>query len=85
LRPESLKFISDLRTAGYAVEYSLTPAKGDKQFKRAQELKTAFTAKLERNASGEIIARIKNLRTREEKLVSPAEAPSVLAVRKSSC
>jgi histidyl-tRNA synthetase len=83
LRAESLKFISDLRSAGYAVDYSLTPAKADKQFKRAQELKTAFTVKLERHAAGEITARIKNLQTREEKLVSPAEVPSLLATRKS--
>ena len=85
LRAESLKFISDLRAAGCAVDYSLTPAKPDKQFKRAQELKTGFTVKLERNPSGELNARIKNLQTREEKLVVPAEAPSLLTVRKSSC
>ncbi len=41
LRPQSLKLIHDLRAAGFAVEYPLTPAKSDKQFKRAQELKVA--------------------------------------------
>jgi len=44
------------------VEYPLTPAKPDKQFKRAQELKVAFTAKLE---SGDYV-RLRNLKTREE-------------------
>ena len=43
LRPQSLKLVQDLRAAGYAVEYPLTPAKPDKQFKRAQELKVALT------------------------------------------
>jgi len=41
LRAQSLKLIHDLRAGGFAVEYSLTPAKPDKQFKRAQELKVA--------------------------------------------
>ncbi len=45
LRAPSLKLVQDLRSAGFAVEYSLTPAKSDKQFKRSQELKAAFTAK----------------------------------------
>ena len=43
LRGESLKLISDLRNAGLVTEYSLTPAKSDKQFKRAMELKAAHT------------------------------------------
>src|SRR3974390_142927 len=38
LRPNSLKLVQDLRSAGLAVDYPLTPAKPDKQFKRAQEL-----------------------------------------------
>ncbi|MFO1477848.1 MAG: histidine--tRNA ligase [Verrucomicrobiota bacterium] len=62
LRPHSLKLIAELRTAGFSVEYSLTPAKPDKQFKRAQELKASFTAKLDNDA----YVRIRNLKTREE-------------------
>jgi histidyl-tRNA synthetase len=62
LRAPSLKLVQDLRAAGYAVEYSLTPAKSDKQFKRAQELKTTFTAKFESDA----YVRIRNLKSREE-------------------
>src|SRR5882757_8425171 len=61
LRGESLKLITDLREAGYAVDYSMTPAKPDKQFKRAQETKAAHTVKLERNPAGELSVRIKNL------------------------
>lgn len=63
LRPQSLKLVQDLRSSGYVVEYSLTPAKPDKQFKRAQELKAAFTVKLDNDST----IRVKNLKTREEK------------------
>jgi len=62
LRAPSLKLIQDLRAVGFAVEYSLTPAKPDKQFKRAQELKAAFTAKVE----SESYVRIRNLKSRDE-------------------
>ena len=62
LRAPSLKLVQDLRTAGYAVEYSLTTAKSDKQFKRAQELKATYTAKFE----GDSYVRIRNLKSREE-------------------
>ena len=69
LRPLSLKLAHDLRAGGASVEYSLTPAKPDKQFKRAQELKVSFTAKVE-NAT---TARVRNLKTREEKLTAFSE------------
>ena len=62
LRAPSLKLIQELRAAGFAVEYPLTPAKPDKQFKRAQELKAAFTAKVE----SESYVRIRNYKTRDE-------------------
>ncbi len=62
LRADSLKLVQDLRAAGYTVEYSLTPAKSDKQFKRAQELNVGFTAKLDSDA----YVRIRNMKTRAE-------------------
>jgi histidyl-tRNA synthetase len=62
LRAISLKLVHDLRAAGYAVEYPITPAKPDKQFKRAQELKVAYTARLENDA----YVRIRNAKTRDE-------------------
>ncbi len=74
LRAESLKLIQDLRAAGCAVDYPLTPAKPDKQFKRASESKAARTVKLERTATGELLVRLRSLRTREEKILSPEEA-----------
>ena len=49
LRPQSLKLVQDLRAAGSIVDYSLTPAKPDKQFKRAQELKAVCTVRLEQS------------------------------------
>jgi histidyl-tRNA synthetase len=62
LRAASLKLVQDLRAAGYAAEYSLTPAKSDKQFKRAQELKATYTAKFESDS----YVRVRNLQSREE-------------------
>ncbi len=69
LRPPSLQLIQDLRGQGYAIEYSFTPAKSDKQFKRAMELNAAYTVKLESDESGVLRAKLKNLRTREEKIL----------------
>ncbi len=74
LRPEWLKLIHDLRAAGLVADYSLTPAKSDKQFKRAQELKAAHTLKLERNQEGVLLARIKDLQTRQETVIPATEA-----------
>lgn len=73
LRAESLRLIQRLREAGRGVEYSLTPAKTDKQFKRALELRAAFTVRLERGAEGVMSARLKRLATREEKVLSLEE------------
>jgi len=74
LRADSLKLVQDLRAAGFAVDYPLTPAKSDKQYKRAQELKAAHTIKVERDQAGEPRVRIKEIRTRREAVVPPAEA-----------
>jgi len=71
VRAESLKVIQQLRSAGKCVEYPLTPAKGDKQFKRALELKAKRTVRLERGADGVLTARVKDLVTREETICAP--------------
>jgi histidyl-tRNA synthetase len=73
LRTETLKVMQQLRSDGLAVEYSLVPAKSDKQFKRAMELNVTSTIRLERGADGTVTAKLKNLRTREEKTVSVGE------------
>lgn len=77
LRADSLKLIQQLREAGLMADYPLTPAKGDKQFKRAQELGSKFTVRLEKNETG-IVAVLKNLQTRQEERVSPAEITAKL-------
>ena len=74
LRAQSLKLVQDLRAAGLIADYSLTPAKPDKQFKRAQELKASHTAKVEANST----VRIRNLKTREELVANIADAAKQL-------
>jgi histidyl-tRNA synthetase len=66
------------------VDYSLTPAKPDKQFKRAQELNAAHTIKIERLAEGTLVSRIRNLKAREEKVVNVAEAINHLRLKRRS-
>jgi len=78
LRPESLRVIHDLRGAGLVVDFSLTPAKSDKQFKRAQQLKATHTVKVERNQAGELLVKMKCLKTRQETVIPPAEAAARL-------
>jgi len=78
LREASLELIQSLREHRFAIEYSLTPAKSDKQFKRAMELGAAYTIKLERAANEDLQLRFKNLKTREEKILNPAEAATHL-------
>ena len=73
LRAETLGLVQSLRLAGLTVDYTLTPAKPDKQFKRAQELKAGYVAQLARTESGEIAARVKNLKTRNETQVPTHE------------
>jgi histidyl-tRNA synthetase len=75
LRPQALELVQALRTAGRVVEYALTPTKPDKQFKRAQELKAAFTAKLE----GAAEVRIRNLKSRAENVCARSDVATALA------
>lgn len=78
LRVESFRWIQTLREAGHGVEYSLTPLKADKQYKRALELKAAYTVKLERTAEAGTQARLKNLATREEKSLAAGDLAAAL-------
>ena len=71
LRQASLELIEHLRTNGYSVDYPLAPAKADKQLKRALELKANFTVKLERSPQGEVMVKLKNLATHQERIVEP--------------
>ncbi|MGC8830044.1 MAG: histidine--tRNA ligase [Verrucomicrobiia bacterium] len=67
LRPDSLLSVQKLRDGGLSVEYPLSAAKFDKQFKRAIELNARYFIKLQKESSGKIVARLKELHTREEK------------------
>jgi histidyl-tRNA synthetase len=71
LRPQSLQLVQTLRLAGLVTEYPLTPAKADKQFKRAQELKAEFVARV--NPTDPAQAICKKLATREEFIAMAAE------------
>jgi len=68
LRAESLRRVQHWRDQGHAVEYPLTPAKPDKQFKRAQELKARFILRLERAAGGQLAEKRKDPATRAEEV-----------------
>jgi histidyl-tRNA synthetase len=72
-RNAALQSIQQLRNAGLTVEYSLTPLKPDKQFKRALELNARFTAKPDHDR-----VCLKNLSTRNEQTVPLAEAVAVI-------
>lgn len=71
LREHSLRLIQELR-GHLAVEYSLTAAKPDKQFKRAIECHARFTAKMVCDEAGALSIQVRNLSTREETTVSTA-------------
>ena len=78
LRGESLLLIQKMREAGAVVEYSLVPAKSDKQFKRALELQARHTLKVEKGAAGVVVVRCKNLATRQEQVVDGMDAVKAL-------
>tara|TARA_Y100001934_G_scaffold283410_1_gene402997 strand:- start:7236 stop:8441 length:1206 start_codon:yes stop_codon:yes gene_type:complete len=67
-RPASLGLIQQLRERSLNVDYSLTPMKGNKQFKRAQELGAEYTVRLDRG-----LAVLKHLSSREELRLAPEE------------
>lgn len=73
LRPQSLKLIQQLRESHFNVDYSLTPMKGNKQFKRAQELGADFTVRID---GGEVV--LKHLESRVEKRVTSSEIVDLL-------
>lgn len=72
LRAASLGLVQQLRMRGLAIEYSLTPMKGDKQFKRALEMKARYSARVDGTS-----IRLKNLKTREERVLARDEMGTV--------
>ena len=82
LRGDSLRLVQQLREAGLAIEFSLTPAKGDKQFKRAIDLNATHTVRLEKQADGSLLVKLKHLNSREEAALTPEDAlKRILAAR----
>ena len=78
LQRDSLKLIQDLRAAGVAVDYPLTPAKPDKQFKRAQEAGTPLVCKHHLTPPCELMVRVTDLKTRGILFMPPAKQLAVL-------
>jgi histidyl-tRNA synthetase len=72
LRDASLAVVQQLRESGLSVEYSLTAAKGDKQFKRAIELASRVTVRCVQK-EGSIRCVVKNLASRAESEVASEE------------
>lgn len=74
-RAETLHLVQWFRDLGLVVEYSLTPAKADKQLKRALELGAKYVVTLRNDARGERMSYWKNLATREEQALPPGTWP----------
>lgn len=74
LRPLSLKLAQVLRDCGHSLEFPLTPTKPDKQFKRAAELGSTWALRLELTDQNENKVWLKNLKTRDEKRLTLADA-----------
>ena len=78
LRSTSLGLIEQLRLAGHATEYPLVPTRGDKQFRRALELKVRYTVRLEPSPDGEPVARLRDVIRREERMLAPSEVAAAI-------
>jgi histidyl-tRNA synthetase len=71
-RPQALRLVQDLRRH-FTVDYSLTPMKADKQFKRALDANAFFTAKIEEQTCGQSIIRLRDLASRQESTAATVE------------
>lgn len=71
-RGESLRLVQELRQH-VRTDYSLTPEKSDKQFKRAMETGARFTARLSGNDTVPRQITLKDLSTRQEHTASSVE------------
>jgi len=80
LRSESLRLVTELREAGCMVDYPLTPAKPDKQFKRALDQGAAHTVKAERGPDGGCAVRLRTLSSRAEQVANFANRAELVAV-----
>ncbi len=80
LRPQALKLIHDLREAGVACDYALTPAKMGKQFEMASAFGARHAVVIGDEWAQEQVT-LKSLATREETKVAVGELKARLAIR----
>jgi histidyl-tRNA synthetase len=80
-RAQSLKLVQSLREAGRGVEFSLTPAKVDKQIKRALELGATQSVRVETSPEGTFGVRVRDLVTRAERVVPFEEVAAAVSGR----
>jgi histidyl-tRNA synthetase len=66
LRGASLRVVQRLRESGRTVDFPLTPARGDKQFKRAVDLGARQAIRIEHGGEGTLQVWTKDLQTRKE-------------------
>jgi len=80
LRPQALKLLHDLREAGLACDYTLTPAKVGRQFEMASALGARHAVVIGDEWSDGVVT-VKTLATREEARVAVAKLKDTLAGR----
>ena len=80
LRDQSLFLVQQLRDAGLVTEYPLVPTKSDKQFKRALELNSRFTLRVQLK-DGREVASVKNLASQQQTEMAPGEVSGFLAAQ----
>jgi histidyl-tRNA synthetase len=73
LRPDALRLIHELRDAGIAVDYSLTPAKVGKQFQAADSLGARYAVVIGPDEWKTGAVKLKNLAAKSEEQVAVAE------------
>ncbi len=78
LRPESLRLVQTLRNTGRVVDFPLTAARPDKQFKRALEQNASVTLRVERGDDAGLSVRVRQLQARTEQVVAVADVPGAL-------
>ena len=78
MRDASLGVVQALRDQGLTVEFSLTPAKGDKQFKRALELSARYTLRCFQK-DGATLCALKDLKTQTQSDLSIDHVAAALA------
>ena len=83
LRGDSLRWIQKVREWGFPVDYSLTPTKMDKQFKRMREANPRVQLRLERDAGGNLRFHYTDVLSRQPSSIGVADAENLKSKLKS--